>query len=492
MDHSTIKKKTFAGAFWKMSERILAQLVKLIVSIIIARLLGPTQYAVVGYVNIFFAFADLLITSGLNTALVQKKNADKEDYSTVLFASLAIAVICYVILFFLAPLIADATEQPLLIPIIRVMSLSLIVHAVKAVWCAYISSHLEFKKFFKATLGGTLFSAVLGITLAYLGAGPWAMVAQQMSNSIIDTIILMISVRIVILPKFNFHKFKSLFKYSWKILVSQLIGTTYSEVIPIVTGLKYSPDDLSYYTKGRQFPGNISSTITNTLSAILFPVLSKFQDNIDQVRKYTRRYISVTSYVVFPLMLGLFAVAHTFVEVVLGDAWLPSVYYIRVFSVALMFNMIHIGNCETIKAIGRSDVYLIIEIIKKALYFCVIAAFLFLTDSPEQLVIAFLVNEIIAITVNSIPNVKLIGYKVKYQLEDLIPNLLTAGTMAAIVYFMDYLPITHRVVLLVLQIIAGGCIYVGLSVLTKNKNFYYILNLIKEKFGKKKKKTEVK
>ena len=478
MEKDEIKRKSISGVIWKLLERVLAQGVTLVVSIIIARILSPNDYAVVSIVTIFFTFANILITGGLNTALIQKKNADKIDYSSVLIGSVVISAAVYAILFLCAPFIANLYSQPLLVQIVRVMGITLIITAIKSVWCAYISSHLEFRKFFFATLGGTLTSAIVGISLAIKGCGAWALVAQQMTNTIIDTIILIASVRIRISPRFSKSRFMLLFSYSWKILISSLISAVYNEIIPLLIGVKYESTNLSYYTKGRQFPGNISSTITNTLASVLFPAISKVQDNKQHVLKCTRMFIGTTSFVVFPMMLGFFAIADNFVYVILTEKWMPCVYYMRVFCIACMFSMIHIGNCETIKAIGRSDIYLTIEVIKKVLYFLVIALFLFFSNSPRILVLAFLVNEIIAICINSIPNVKLIGYKIKYQLEDLLPNLFSAISMACVVLWFGSIDINH-LIKLILQVLLGVLVYSLISIVIKNRNLKNLLSVLK-------------
>ena len=207
-----IKQKTITSTIWKFLERFMAQAVSLIVSILIARILTPADYSVVSIVTIFFTFANVLISGGLNTALIQKKDADDEDYSTVLYVSVLLSIVCYIILFFCAPLIARLYEQPSLILIIRIMGLTLPITALKSIWCAYISSTLQFRKFFFATLGGTLVSAVVGITMALNGFGPWALVAQQMTNTVIDTLILIISTRIHIVLKVSITKLKVVFK----------------------------------------------------------------------------------------------------------------------------------------------------------------------------------------------------------------------------------------------------------------------------------------
>ena len=331
MDKKQIKTQALFSAIWKFLERIIAQLVSLVVSIILARILVPEDYSVVSLVAIFFTFANILISGGFNSALIQKKNADETDYSTVLLLCVIFSLVIYALLFFAAPFLASLYGQPLLIPIFRVMGLTLPINAVKSIWCAFISAHLQFKKFFFATIGGTLISAVVGISMAITGFGPWALVAQQMTNALIDTAILTLTTRIGFKFVFSFSRFKELFGYGWKVLVSSFIGTVYSQIVPLVIGVKYTSADLADYTKGKSFPELLSTTTTNTLAAVLFPVLSKFQDSKESLHNYTRLYIRLSSYVAFPLMLGLFAVADSFVSVLLTDKWLFAVHYIKIY-----------------------------------------------------------------------------------------------------------------------------------------------------------------
>ena len=476
MSENNIKRKAFTSVFWKFSERMLAQMVSLIVSIVLARMLSPTDYSVVGVVTIFFTFANVLISGGLNTALIQKKDKDPLDYSTCLFISTGLAVVIYLVLFFCAPLIADIYKQPILIVMIRVMGLALPINAVKSIWCAYISSNLLFRKFFFATLGGTLLSGIVGILMAFLGFGAWALIAQQMTNICVDTGILIISTRLHISPKVSFERLQSLWNFGWKVFLSSIIGNIYPQITPLVTGIKFSTADLSFYTKGKSFPELLSTTSTNTLAAVLLPVLSKYQDNKELLLRYTRRFIQLASYIAFPLMLGLFAVADKFVVVILTEKWLPAVPFIRIFCVTYMFEMVALGNCETIKAMGRSDIYLVMEIIKKVCYFITIAFFVFFSTSAEILASAYIFCTIIQIIVNSIPNKHLIGYKYSLQFMDIAPNLMIASIMCFSVFLIGIIPMSNTLSLL-LQVISGSLIYICLSYLTKNESFKYFLDL---------------
>ena len=478
MEQQSIKRKTVLGFIWKFLERILAQGISLIVSIVIARILDPSDYGVVAIITIFFNFANVLISGGFNSALIQKKDSDGVDYFVILVVSLILSVFIYFVLFFTAPIIAKAYDKEELVLIIRIMGLTLPITAVKSIWTAYISSKLLFRKFFFATLGGTLFSGAVGIVLAIKGYGPWALIIQQMTNTIIDTIILIATTRIKFIFRFSIQNFKSLFRYGWKVYLSSVISCVYSETVPLVIGIKYSSDDLSFYTKGRSFPNFLSSAITNTMSSVLFPTLSKFQDDKETLLRYTRRFINVASFLVFPVMLGFFSVSDTFVRVVLTEKWLPAVPYIRIFCIACMFDMIHIGNCETIKAMGKSGTYLVMEIIKKTGYFIIILLFTIFTDSPVYLAIAFIACTFLAIIVNSIPNIRIINYSLKNQLIDILPNLLIASIMCACCFLIGFIKI-NTILLLFIQILSGVIIYLGLSFVTRNKALRYLLELVK-------------
>ena len=297
--NGSLKKKAFGGFVWSFGERIGAQLVSLVVQIVLARLLFPDDYAIVGVVTIFFNFANVIIASGLNTALIQKKDSTREDYSTILFVSVGVAVVIYALLFFSAPWIAAAYGLPLIIPVIRIMSLTLLINAVKSILTAFISSTLQFKKLFISTISGTILSAVVGIGMAMAGCGVWALVAQQMINALAGTVMLFITTRFKILWVFSVNSFKELFGYGWKIFVTSIITVLYDEINPIIVGLRFSPTDLSFYTKGKSFPSLLNSTIGNTLSTVLFPVISKVQDDFDAVLAITRKYIRVSSYLIF-------------------------------------------------------------------------------------------------------------------------------------------------------------------------------------------------
>lgn len=480
---AVIKHKSIVGVAWKFSERIAARLVSMVVSVILARLLTPDDYSVVGIVSIFFVFAEVFISGGFTTALIQKKDADIKDYSSVLFFSIIVAVLMYFILFFTAPFIAKVYDKEILVAVIRIMSLTLIINAIKAVICAKISSELKFKQYFLSTISGVIVSAVIGIVMAYNGFGPWSLVAQQMVNSIIGTIVILFVSRFKIEFKIYFDRLRGLLSFGGKIFISNVISTIYSEIKPLVIGLKYSGADLSFYSKGNSFPSILNTTLGDTFSAVYFPTMAKFQDNKENMLNGIRRFMQLSSFLVFPAMIGFFVVSDNFVSVLLTDKWMPASIYIKIASISYMFNIIQRGNLQAIQASGRSDLILKLEIIKKTTFFFVIALFLFFTDSPVLLAISGIVNALFASIVNSFPNRKILDYGYRKQIIDLLPNLILSIIMGIVVYFVGFLPI-NKLLLLILQILTGCIIYVILNLAVKNKNLFYFINILKDVFLK--------
>ena len=486
MDNSNLRNKAVSGVIWKGLERVAAQLVSAIVSIVLARILIPEDYSVVSIVTIFFAFCNIFISGGLNTALVQKKDADIIDFSTILIANLVMASVLYVVMFFCSSLIAQLFKKELLIPIIRVMALTFFINGYKSVVSAKITSDLQFRKFFWSTIIGTAISAVVGITMALNGFGPWALVAQQMTNSFIDAFILTFTSKIKLALKFSGERFKKLFKFGGKIMLSALINETYNQTKPLIVGIKFSAVDLAYYNKGKTYPNLIASTANDTLASSLFPTMSKVQDDKQAVLNMTRRFMQLSSFLVFPMMIGFLVLAENFVRIVLTDKWLPIVPYLMIFCVSDMWKPIQTGNLQAIRAIGRSDIFLILEIIKKSSFFLIILLFVLFTDSPVLLAVSGIITSLLASLINTFPNKKLIGYGYVKQFQDLALNLITAVIMGVAVYFMKYIPL-NIYLLTVLQVLSGIILYFGINLLIRNKSLLYLIDTIKVFFKKRRK-----
>lgn len=466
---------TITNFIWRFAERCGAQLVTFIVSIVLARLLAPEDYGVIALVTVFTTILQVFIDSGLGTALIQKKDADDLDFSSVFYFNLIVCLVLYGVMFLAAPFIARFYNNPIYIPLVRVLSLTLIISGVKGIQQSYVSRHMIFKRFFFSTLGGTLVSAIVGIALAYARFGVWAIVAQYLCNAAIDTMILWITVPWR--PKFIFswNRLRNLLSYGWKLLASSLLDTGYNNLRSLLIGKIYSSSDLAYYNQGDKFPNVIVSNINTSIDSVLLPTMSDVQDNHIAVKNMTRRAIMTSIYIMAPLMMGLAFCAEPVVRLVLTDKWLPCVPYLRIFCITYMFWPIHTANLNAIKAMGRSDLFLKLEFAKKIVG--MILLLVTMRISVMALAFSMVVSSITSQIINSYPNRKLLGYSYLEQLRDIIPSILLAIGMGIVVSFIPLLPLGTFITLL-LQILLGGMIYIAGSALFKLESFEYLLKTI--------------
>ncbi len=467
-----------SGVIWRFSERVSAQLVSFVVSIVLARILLPKDYGIVAIVMIFTNIADVFANCGFATALVQKKNADKKDFSTVFYFSIVISLLLYLILFVGADFVADYYKQPLLSPIIRVMSLRIPIASLNSVQQAFVSRKLMFKKFFFATLGGTLSSAIVGIALALLGFGAWALVAQYLANAIIDSVVLWFTAKWRPTFEFSFERLKNLFSFSWKMLVSELLNTGYQQFRGLVIGKVYTGEDLAYYNRGTQFPSLIVSNINTSIGSVVFPVMSKVQDDKERLKNQVRQSIRISSYIMWPLMIGLAVMSDSVIILLLTEKWLPCSIFLKISCIIFAFEPVQTANLQAIKAIGRSDLFLKLEIIKKVTAILLVIAVMKI--SVLAIAVSGLGYTIFAMIINSAPNRKLLKYSFKEQILDLISPIILSTIMGAGVYFIGLVNI-NLIVKIVIQIIIGAVIYVGISILTKNESFLYLIDIAKTK-----------
>ena len=422
----------------------------------------------------------MFIDSGLSTALIQKKDADDLDFSSVFYFNFVICIILYLIMFVSAPFIADFYKDSSLVSIVRVISLTLIISGVKGVQQSYVSRHMLFKRFFFSTLGGTIFSAILGIIMAYAGFGVWAIVFQQLSNNAIDTLILWITVKWRPIKKFSWSRLKNLLSFGWKMLASSLVDTVYNNLRNMIIGKLYTSADLAFYNQGDKFPKLIVTNINTSIDSVLLPTMSNEQDNHVRVKDMTRRAIKISTYIMAPLMIGLAFCAKPIVQIVLTDKWLPCVPYLQIFCISYLFWPIHTANLNAIKAMGRSDLFLKLEVIKK--FMGMILLLITMNISVMAMAYSLLISGLISQVINSWPNRYLLKYSYIDQIKDILPNIVMALIMGGFVYFISYLNLPI-LVSLVVQILSGGIIYLILSILTKNDSFIYLINILKSRKG---------
>jgi len=467
---------------WRFAERSGAQIVSFIVSIVLARILTPNDYGTIAIVTIFINILQVFVDSGMGNALIQKKDADDLDFSSVFYFNFVTCLVLYVCMFFTAPFIAAFYHDASLTPVIRVISLTLIISGVKNIQQAYVSRNMMFKRFFYSTLGGTAFSAVVGIVMAHYGFGVWALVAQQLINAAVATLILLLTVNWRPKLIFSWNRLKSLLSFGWKLLVSALLDTLYNNLRQLIIGKMYSATDLAYYSKGDQFPNIVVSNINTSIDSVLLPTMANVQEEKERVKSMTRRSIQTSSYIMWPLMVGMAVCARPLVSLILTDKWLSCVPFIQIFCFSYALWPVHTANLNAIKALGRSDLFLKLEILKKIIGVLSIA--ISMQFGVLAIAIAYLVTGPISALINAYPNRFLLNYYYKEQIADLLPSVLLACFMGACIWFIQYLPI-GSVFILFIQIIVGAFVYIVCSKLLHFEIFYYLLNIIKDIIRKK-------
>lgn len=468
--------KILKNFIWRFAERCGAQLVTFIVSIVLARILSPKDYGTIALVTVFTAILQVFVDSGLGTALIQKKDADDLDFSSVFYFNFFVCLVLYAFMFITAPYIAKFYNDTTLTLVVRVLSLTIVIAGVKGIQQAYVSRNMLFKRFFFSTIGGTIFSAFLGIAMACAGFGVWSLVAQQLSNAAIDTLILWCTVKWRPKRIFSLDRLKTLFSFGWKLLVSSLLDTVYNNLRNLIIGKMYSSADLAFYNQGDKFPKVIVTNINTSIDSVLLPTMSNAQDDKKRVKQMTRRAIKTSTYVMAPLMMGMAFCAEPIVRVVLTDKWLPCVPFLRIFCITYMFWPVHTANLNAIKAMGRSDWFLRLEIIKKAIGMLILLSTMWF--GVMAMAYSLLLSSVFSQIINSWPNRKLLNYGYLEQVKDFAPGILLAVGMGVCIYFIGYISLP-TVITLVIQIVSGALIYVSMSALFKIEEFEYLLGMIK-------------
>lgn len=470
------KKDVLKNFFWRFAERCGAQLVTFIVSIVLARILAPEDYGTIALITVFTTIMQVFVDSGLGTALIQKKDADDLDFSSVFYFNFAVCLVLYGVMFVAAPFIAAFYDDATLTPLVRVISLTIVISGVKGIQQSYVSRNMLFKRFFFATLGGTIFSAFLGIGFAYVGFGVWAIVVQQLSNTTIDTLILWLTVKWRPKKMFSWQRLKGLLTFGWKLLASSLLNTVYNNLRSLIIGKLYSSADLAYYNQADKFPNVIVSNINSSIDSVLLPTMASAQDDHVRVKAMTRRAIKTSTYIMAPLMMGLAFCAEPVVRLVLTDKWLPCVPFLRIFCITYMFYPIHTANLNAINAMGRSDLFLRLEIIKKIMGMTILISTMWF--GVTAMAYSLLLSGVLSQIINSWPNWKLLDYGYLEQLKDIVPGIILAVIMGCCVYLISLLGLSSAVTLLI-QVPLGAAIYIGASAMLHLESFEYLMGIVK-------------
>ena len=461
---------------WKFLEKMGTRGISFVISVVLARLLAPHEYGLIAMISIFFAISGTLIEGGFGSALIQKKNATNIDFSTIFYVSLSSAFLLYSILYICAPLIASFYNQPILSTIVRVSGLSLFLGAINSVQGAYLSKNMMFRKSFLCNIISTVLSGIIGITMAYKGYGVWALVSQSLFAGVFNTLYMWFAIGWRPQLVFSFQSLKELFGFGSKILITSLIISLFKNIRGLVIGKMYAPAMLAFFEKGKSMPNLIISNLSSTIQGILFPVLSNSQDDKAKVKSILKRSIKTSALLVFPCITLLFVTARPLVILLFTEKWLPTVPFLQIFCLAYIILPIQSANMQVVQSLGRSDLTLKIETIKKILELIIMV--ISFTISVEAVAWGIVIYNYVCLFINLYPNRKLIKYSYHEQISDILPNLIAAFCMGLFVYFLIYLPLSSFVII-VLQVIGGLLFYSAICYVFKIESFVYIYNIIK-------------
>ena len=471
MAEQSLTDKTVKGVGWNSVDRIANYGIGFIIGIVLARLLSPEEYGLIGIIGIFTSIFNIILDSGLSTALIRKDGVTEEDYCTVFWTNLALSIGLTSVLFFSAPFIGNFFNRPELVPYIHVMAFILVINALSITQQARLTKNIDFKTQTKISLISHTLSGIIGIAMAYSGLGVWALVTQQMSSRLFTTLLLWFYNKW--LPKlvFSWLSFKDLFGFSWKLLIAQIINTGFNQVYQAVIGKVYSPHILGQYTRAQQYGRLVSASVGDVVLKVSLPVMSSIQNEDERLLRAFRTIIKTTMLVSSVMLIGMAACAKPLIYVLIGEKWLPCVPMMQILAFNLMLHPLQQININMLTVQGRSDIQLVLQIIK-----CVIAIgpiLLGVYVGIYWMLIGSVVCGWISLLLNSYYSGKKFNYTWWMQLKDVAPSLIISLVMAIPVYFFTYLPLSFFVIL-PLQVIVGTIITIILCEWYKSEEYLQI------------------
>lgn len=475
----SIGKKVKSGMIWTFLERIGTKIIQFILQLILARLLLPEDFGLCALLLAFINIATVFVNSGLNTALIQKKDADQIDFSSVLYVSLGISIILYLLLYVFAPHIASFFNDSRLVSLIRVLAITLIIGAFNSVQMTVLSRNMQFRKLFVANIIGIIISAIISIYFAINGLGVWAIVLQYLTNRIIVTFVLLIQIKWLPKLSFSISRIKQLFSFGWKCMATTFISTIVTDIYTAVIGKFYTKTQLGIYDTGNKIPSTISETFTSSLGNVLFPAFSQLQNDIPKLKDYIIKSNKISSFLIMPIMFGLAAIAHPLIEILLTPKWIDSVPFLQMACILYAFYPLHIANIQAINAIGKSDVALKCEIQKKIVDLTFLA--LLIHVSIYWVALGRMLTSIISLWINMKPNEKILNYTFKSQIKDILPTLIIALITGIIIYAIPFFIKLNMIFLITTQITFGIIIYLCISYIFNKKLMISVVQTIKPK-----------
>lgn len=473
MSEPSLRNKTIKGTFWSAADAFLGQGITFVVGIVLARLLSPEEYGMIGICLIFTTILNGIVDSGFSNAIIRKKEATNEDYNTMFITNMVVSVVLYALLYFLAPLISSFFQMELT-SIVRVIGLVLIINGLSLTQQTNLTKKIDFKTKTKASIVSAILSGVIGIGMAYAGFGVWALVAQLLSKQIVYTIALWILNRWM--PNFHFsvESFKYMWGFGWKLLVSGLLNNIWNQLYQVVVGKFYNAATLGQYTRGREYANIFSANITSIVQRVTYPVLAEVQDEKERMVSAYRKVIKVTMFVTCVCMISLGAVAEPLIYCLIGEKWHQAATFLPLICISMSLYPLHAINLNMLQVQGRSDIFLYLEIVKKIIAIGPLCIGIFF--DIYWMLIGSIVTGLICFFLNTYYTGKKLGYNSWKQLKDIAPSYGVALIIALAVYFLKYLPLTHWIVL-PMQIAVGILVFFALCETMKLSEYIEIKNI---------------
>ena len=452
MPEESLRKKTVHGVGWSAADAFLGQGVTFLVGLVLARILSPSEYGLIGIVTIFTSVMTGIVDSGFSNALIRKKDTTDDDYNTMFITNMALSLLMFILLFFCAPFIARFFKRPELVDLTRVMGLILIIQALSITQVTILTKRIDFKTKTKASLISAIISGVIGISMAFMGLGVWSLVGQQLSKQLLYTICLWIFNKWWPKIKFSSQSFHYMWGFGWKLMVSGLLDNIWKQLYQVVVGKFYSPATLGQYSRSKEYANIFSSNLTMIVQRVSYPVLAEVQDDKPRMVAAYRKVIKTTMFVTAICMISLGAIAEPLIYCLIGPQWHEAATYLPLICISMSFYPLHAINLNMLQVQGRSDIFLVLEIIKKIIAIGPICLGIFV--SIYWMLIGTIIMGIISFFLNTYYTGKSLGYSSWMQIKDITPSYGIAILIALSVWFLKYIPISNWFILPI-QILIG-------------------------------------
>lgn len=479
-NNDSLKKKTISGLVWSFSDLMLNQGIQFIIQVVLARLLLPKEFGLIGMITIFIAVSNSIIDSGFTNALIREEEANQEDYSTVFYFNLMSSILIYIILYYISPYVSKFFNEQLLEYLLKTLGVVIIINSFGLIQRTILIRKLDFRTQTIINIISSITSGILAIYLAYKGFGVWSLVIRMIFMQMVQAILLCSINKWIPSLVFSIKSFKKLFGFGWKLLISGLIDTLYNNLYYLVIGKFYSASDLGYYTNAQKFRDVASTSISTAVQKVTYPVLSSMQSEDEKLKQSYRKIIKSSVYITFPVMIGLSIIGYSLIMLVFGSNWEKCIEYFQILCLAGMLYPLHALNLNILQVKGRSDLFLKLEVIKKIVAIVLIAIALSLKLGIIGLIWIVVLNSIIGFFINSHYSKEIIDYSTTDQIKDIIPILFATIVMAIFTWIIGYFIPNSYIIRIILQSFSGIIIYILISKILKLEQLNIIINLVKK------------